>query len=55
MARISISGAVRRESTNGPNGSETWECTRSQGRESMSLFLYLNLIESQRFVIYLSR
>ena len=40
MVRIGVSGAVRREGTDGPDGPETWECARSQGRKSIYLIFY---------------
>ena len=41
MVAISVSGAVRGESADGPVGPKTWEHMRSQGREgSVSIFIF---------------
>jgi len=39
MVTIGISRAVRGEDTDGPDGPETWEHVRSQGREG-SVFIF---------------
>jgi len=39
MVVIGISGAIRGENTDGPDGPEIWEHVRSQGREG-SVFYF---------------
>jgi len=41
MVRISISGAVRGKSTNGPDGSEVWERVRNQEKERCFSLFYI--------------